>query len=111
MARISSGLTENGEQGASAMRTMAPWEGSWWAATSAAEALRISSGSWTIESGGSPPSFTDSDIDPRAGWNRMPSARAAAISAEIRSPAPRGWTYRWSVLVVHPPSASSVRPT
>ena len=40
-----------------------------------------SSSSWTTESGGSPPSFCDRLIDPRVGWNRMPSSVAAAISA------------------------------
>ena len=39
---------------------------------------RISSSSWTTESGGSPPSFCDSDIDPRVGWNRTPTSSAAA---------------------------------
>src|SRR5215472_4535293 len=108
---ISSGLTLNGEHGASATRTMAPQPGSWCAATSRSLSASTSSSSCTTESGGSPPSLTDSVIEPRVGWNRRPTSRAAAISADHRSPPPRGATYRWSVLVVQPPRASSARPT
>ena len=92
--RISSGVTENGEHGASATRTIAPGAGSWCNATNRSESARISSSSCTTSSGGRPPSFTDRLIDPRVGWKRKPSSRAASISAPIRSPAPRGWRYR-----------------
>ena len=87
-------VTENGEHGASAIRTMAPGALSWCCATSLSESARISSSSCTTESGGRPPSFWDRLIEPRVGWKRTPSSRAAVISAEIRSPPPRGWTYR-----------------
>ena len=50
-------------------------------------------------------------MDPRVQWNRIPTSRAAVISALHRSPPPRGATYRWSVVVVHPPSSSSAKPT
>ena len=50
-------------------------------------------------------------MEPRVGWNRRPTSRAAAISADHRSPPPAGATYRWSVLVVQPPRASSARAT
>ena len=45
-------------------------------------------------SGGRPPSFSLRLIEPRVGWNLMPSSVAAAISAPSRSPAPRGCRYR-----------------
>ena len=92
MRVISDVETLNGEHGASAIRVIASGERSWCASTSRCDSARISSSSWTTESGGSPPSFTDSDIEPRVGWNRMPRSRAAATSAAIRSPAPRGCT-------------------
>ena len=85
-------MTENGEHGASATRTIAPGAGSWCRPTSRSESARISSSSWTTQSGGSPPSFSDRLIEPRVGWKRSPTSPAAAISAEIRSPPPRGCT-------------------
>ena len=111
MAVISPVDTENGEHGASAIRSIDVGDASWCASTSRWESARISSSVCTTESGGSPPSLTDRDIDPRVGWKRIPSSWAAPISALMRSPAPRGCTYRWSVDVVVPPSASSVSPT
>ena len=92
MAAINSVETENGEHGASATRTIAPGAGSWWAATRRSDSARITSSVCTAESGGRPPSLTLSDIDPRVGWKRTPRSAAAEISAEIRSPAPAGWT-------------------
>ena len=85
-------MTENGEHGASAMRTIAPHDGSWCWATRRSESARIVSSSCTTESGGRPPSFWDRLIEPRVGWNRMPSSVAAVISAVMRSPPPAGWT-------------------
>ncbi len=41
----------------------------------------------------------------------MPMSRAAAISAESKSPPPRGCKYRWSDDVVHPAIANSAKPT
>ena len=87
-----SGVTENGEHGASATRTIAPGSGSWCRATASSLAARMASSSCTTESGGSPPSFCDSDIDPRVGWKRTPRSRAASISADSRSPPAAGWT-------------------
>ena len=88
---ISASVTVNGEHGASAIRVIAPWARSWWRATASSQAARISSSSATTSSGGRPPSFCDSDIDPRVGWKRTPRSRAASISADSRSPAPCGW--------------------
>ncbi len=72
------------------MRTMAPHAGSWCAATSRSQSASTSSSSCTTESGGSPPSLAEIVIEPRVGWNRSPTSRAAAISADHRSPPPRG---------------------
>jgi hypothetical protein len=41
----------------------------------AAYSDRIRSSSCTTESGGSPPSFFESDIEPRVGAKRMPNRR------------------------------------
>ena len=88
---ISSSVTLNGEHGASATRVIAPHDRSWWRRTASSLAARIESSSLTTSSGGRPPSFSDSDIEPRVGWKRMPRSRAASISAVSRSPAPCGW--------------------
>ncbi len=56
----------------------------------------------TAKSGGRPPWDSPRSIDPRAGWKRRPSSRAAWISAPSRSPAPRGKMYGWSAAVVQP---------
>lgn len=53
-------------------------------------------------SGGSPPSFFPRSMPPRVRSKRMPSSRAAPISAAMMSPPPRGKTYEWSLAVVHP---------
>ena len=65
--RISSGVTENGEHGASAIRTMAPGAGSWKRSMAASLAARIASRSSTTSSGGSPPSDCPRSMDPRHG--------------------------------------------
>ena len=88
---INSSVTLNGLQGARAMRIIAPCERSWCRATASSLAARMVSSSCTITSGGRPPSFSDRLIEPRVGWKRTPSSRAAVISAPSRSPAPRGW--------------------
>ena len=87
-----SAVTENGEQGASAIRTIASKDGSCQSSTAAALAARMSSIDSTTESGGSPPLLCPRSIDPRAGWNRSPTSAAAPISAASRSPPPRGNT-------------------
>ena len=83
-------MTLNGEHGASATRSIDAGDGSWNAATSRSESASTVSSSCTTESGGSPPSFSDTVIEPRVGWNRSPTSRAAAISADHRSPPARG---------------------
>jgi hypothetical protein len=90
VAVISAGETLNGEHGASATRSIDAGAGSWNAATSRSESASTASSSWTTESGGRPPSFCETVIDPRVGWNRRPTSRAAAISAAHRSPPARG---------------------
>ena len=54
-SRISSCVTENGEQGASAIRTIASGEVSWKRSIASLQAARIASRSSTTSSGGSPP--------------------------------------------------------
>jgi hypothetical protein len=92
VSAISSVLTENGDVGASATRTIAPGDGSWKRSIASALAARIASRSSVIESGGSPPLLCPRSIAPRHGWNRSPIARAASISTPSRSPASRGKT-------------------
>jgi hypothetical protein len=66
-SRMSLGLTENGEHGATATRTMAPGEGSWNLRIASCVAARAVSGSSTISSGGSPPADRPRSIEPRQG--------------------------------------------
>ena len=82
VAVIRAGETLNGEHGASATRSMEAGDGSWNAATSRSESASTASSSCTTESGGRPQSFSDTVIDPRVGWNRSPTSRAAVISAD-----------------------------
>ncbi len=89
---ISSSVTENGEQGATPTRTIAPGAGSWWRAIAASVSARIVSRSSTTSSGGSPPRECPRSIDPRVGWNRSPTSPAARTSAAKRSPRPDGNT-------------------
>ena len=108
-SRISSPVTVNGEQGATAMRVIESGAGSCQRSIAACEAARIVSWSSTTESGGRPPADCPRFIEPRVGWKRTPIRRAARISASSRSPAPAGNTYRWSVLDVQPVRASQAR--
>ncbi|SKY19864.1 Uncharacterised protein [Mycobacteroides abscessus subsp. abscessus] len=85
-------VTENGEHGASAMRSIEAGAGSCQRATASELAVRISSMLCTTVSGGRPPSFSDRSIEPRVGWKRTPTAWAAPISAPSRSPPSRGKT-------------------
>ena len=89
---ISSVVTLNGEQGATAIRSSEDGEGSWNRATASSVSDRIASRSWITESGGRPPSDWPRSIDPLHGWNRIPTSRADSISAARRSPAPAGNT-------------------
>jgi hypothetical protein len=89
---MSSAVTENGEHGATAIRVIAPNEGSCQRSMAAWVEARMSSCSSTTESGGSPPADSPRFIDPRPGWKRSPICRAARISAASRSPRPAGNT-------------------
>lgn len=82
--------TENGEQGASAIRTIAPGLGSWWAAMTASASAMIASWSWTTDAGGRPPCSTERVMDPRVATNRIPTSRAARTCASTKPG--RGWT-------------------
>ncbi len=87
---ISSSLTENGEHGATATRSIEEKDGSWYFPIASSVAARISSRSSTTSSGGSPPDDRPRSIEPRHGWKRRPISRAAVISASNRSPRPLG---------------------
>jgi hypothetical protein len=89
---MSVSLTENGEQGATAMRTIAPGDGSWNRSIASAVAASAAPVSSTTSSGGNPPADAPRSIEPRPGWKRSPISAAAAIDAPSRSPAPRGNT-------------------
>ena len=67
VSRMSRGLTENGEHGAAATRTMAPGDGSWNRRTASSVAASAASVSSTISSGGRPPADRPRSIDPRHG--------------------------------------------
>jgi hypothetical protein len=85
-------VTENGEHGASATRTIEPGDGSWNRSTASWLAARIASSDSTTESGGSPPWDWPRSIEPRVGWNRRPIRPAAETVAPSTSPPPRGKT-------------------
>ena len=89
---MSSGVTENGEHGATAIRNIDSGPGSWKRSIAASVAARMLSRSSTTESGGSPPWERPRSIDPRAGWKRTPIRPAASISAASGSPPSRGKT-------------------
>ena len=91
-SRISSGDTEKGEQGPTAIRSIDPGAGSWkrWIARSVAS--RTVSISSTTLSGGRPPRDWPRSIDPRQGWNLIPSWAATSISASSRPVTPAGKT-------------------
>ena len=109
--RIRSSLTEKGAQGASATRVRAPGRGSWCSRISRRQSARMVASSWQHSSGGRPPWLRPRLIEPRVGWKRRPSSRAAAISTSMKPVWPRGKRYRWSVEVVQPVSSSSAKPT
>ena len=73
---ISAGETLNGEHGASAIRSIDAGDA---VVVRRDQPLASRRGSrrrpGPRESGGRPPSFSDSVIDPRVGWNRRPSSR------------------------------------
>jgi hypothetical protein len=85
-------VTENGEQGATATRSIEPGAGSWYRSTAAAVAASAASVSSTSSSGGSPPEDAPRSIEPRHGWNRSPTAAAASTAGASRSPRPGGNT-------------------
>ena len=90
MRRIRSSLTENGAHGASANRSIARGRGSWYSRISRRLSARIVSSSWHTTSGGSPPWLLPRLIEPRVGWKRIPSSRAAWISASMKRSWPCG---------------------
>ena len=77
---ISRVVTENGEQGATAIWTRSPSA----SPASRSVSARTSSISSTRLSGGRPPSETPRSIEPREATRRTPSSRAARISASTR---------------------------
>ena len=74
-------VTENGEQGATAICTRAPRPLSCSSPARRSVSARTASMSSTSSSGGSPPSDTPRSIDPREATMRQPSSRAACTSA------------------------------
>ncbi len=89
---ISVDVTENGEQGATPIRSIASGDGSCHRSMAAAVAASAASVSSTMLSGGRPPALWPKSIEPRVGWNRSPICWAAAISAASTSPPPCGKT-------------------
>jgi hypothetical protein len=89
---ISFPVTENGEHGATATRSIESYAGSWNLVIAASVAASTVSRSSTTESGGRPPWLAPRSIEPRVGWNRRPTAAAEPISAASRSPPPAGNT-------------------
>lgn len=92
LVRSRSPVTENGEHGATAMRHIESGPASWKRSMTSAVPARIASMPSTTESGGRPPELRPRSIEPRAGWNRSPTAAAASISAANTSPASAGTT-------------------
>jgi hypothetical protein len=89
---ISFEVTENGEQGATAICSIDSGDGSWNRSIASSVAASAASVSSTTLSGGSPPSDCPRSIDPRVGWNRTPICCAASISAASTSPPSFGKT-------------------
>ena len=85
-------MTENGEHGATPIRSIEPGDGSWNRSIAACVAARIVSMSSTTSSGGSPPELAPRSMEPRVGWNRRPTSAADAIVAPSTSPPSRGNT-------------------
>ena len=82
-SRIRSSVTENGEHGATPIRSIEPGDGSWCSSRARSVPASAASVVSTTESGGSPPRLCPRSIDPRVGWNRRPTSRAAAtVGAE-----------------------------
>ncbi len=84
---ISSGVTENGLQGATVTTTRSPSCSRSW--TDWVEA-RMASRSSTTESGGRPPLLWPRSMEPRAMWARMPMVRAAEAMASNTESSPPG---------------------
>ena len=89
-SRMSPPVTENGEQGATATRSIEPGDGSCQRSMASSVAARTASRSSTTSSGGRPPCERPRSMEPRQGWKRRPTSRAARIEAPSRSPAPGG---------------------
>ena len=69
----SSPVTENGEHGATPIRSIESNDGSWCVSIAASVAARMASMSSTTLSGGRPPLLWPRSIEPRVGWNRRPT--------------------------------------
>ena len=78
--------TENGEQGASPTRTIAPGEASWNPSTTRTKSRRMSASASTRLSGGSPPALSPTLIAPRVGWKRIPTVAAASMVSSSLTP-------------------------
>lgn len=85
-SRISSRLTENGEQGATTMRCIAQRCGSCQRSMTRWVSARIAASLSTTRSGGRPPRDWPTLIDPRAAWKRMPISVAASRLSSSRTP-------------------------
>ena len=69
-------VTLNGEHGASAIRSIEPGDGSWNRSTASCERASAWSVVSTTESGGEPAvGRPEQSMEPRHGWNRIPSSR------------------------------------
>ena len=86
----SSRVTEKGEHGATPILSIESGDGSWNFSIAAWVAAMIASRSSTTSSGGRPPALAPRSIEPRVGWNRRPTSRAASTVAASRSPPPAG---------------------
>ena len=89
-SRISSPVTENGEHGATAMRSIAPGAGSCQRPMASSVATSTASRSSVTSSGGSPPWELPRSMEPRQGWKRRPRPAAASIAAASRALPPPG---------------------
>ncbi|SLH96232.1 Uncharacterised protein [Mycobacteroides abscessus subsp. abscessus] len=82
-SRSRSGVTENGEQGASAIRTMASKPGSCQRSIASAPAVRMWSSRSTTESGGRPPSLAPRSQPVRASAASAPVAATRTASSSM----------------------------
>ena len=91
-SRSRSVVTENGEQGASATRTIAPGAGSWNRSTASWRGGEDLVDALDHRVGRQPAPDRPRSIEPRVGWKRSPIRPAASTVAASRSPPPCGKT-------------------